>query len=130
MTSKLVAITFLVKDYGEAIAWFCDVLDFALIENTDMGAGKRWVVVESKNSVRLLLAKADGAKQTDQIGRAAGGRVAFFLNTDNFQQDHARMILAGVQFKETPRHEPYGTVAVFEDLYGNLWDLIEPTKKP
>jgi catechol 2,3-dioxygenase-like lactoylglutathione lyase family enzyme len=125
--AKISAITYLVRDYDEAIAWFVRSLGFALIEDTDMGEGKRWVLVAPQNdSVRLLLAKAVGQTQIDAIGKAAGGRVGFFLNTENFVQDHARMIAAGVEFKEPPRHEPYGIVAVFADLYGNLWDLIEP----
>lgn len=125
MTLKLSAVTYVVRDYDEAIAWFTERLEFALIENIEMGAGKRWVLVEA-GGVRLLLAKAEGAAQLASIGKAAGGRVAFFLNTDDFARDHARMLAAGVKFKEAPRFEPYGTVAVFEDLYGNGWDLIQP----
>jgi catechol 2,3-dioxygenase-like lactoylglutathione lyase family enzyme len=125
--SKLAAVTFLVRDYDEAIAWFQGALGFVLIEDTDMGEGKRWVLVAPQNGgVQLLLAKAVGQTQIDAVGKAAGGRVGFFLNTINFSIDHARMIAAGVEFKEPPRHEPYGLVAVFADLYGNLWDLIEP----
>ena len=124
---KLEAVTFLVRDYDEAIVWFVNALGFLLIEDTAMGEGKRWVLVAPQNAgVRLILAKAVGQTQIEAIGKAAGGRVGFFLNTENFVQDHARMIAAGVEFKEPPRHEPYGTVAVFADLYGNLWDLIEP----
>jgi catechol 2,3-dioxygenase-like lactoylglutathione lyase family enzyme len=124
---KISAITYLVGDYDVAIAWFVSALGFDLVEDTDMGGGKRWVLVSSQNNgVCLLLAKAVGRTQIDAIGNAAGGRVGFFLNTENFVQDHARMMAAGVEFKEPPRHEPYGTVAVFADLYGNLWDLIEP----
>ena len=125
---KISAITYLVRDYDEAIAWFVSTLGFVLIEDTDMGEGKRWVVVSpnARGGVNLLLAKAVGLTQIEAIGKAAGGRVGFFLNTENFVQDHARMMAAGVEFKEPPRHEPYGIVAVFADLYGNLWDLIEP----
>ena len=124
---KISAIAYLVDDYDEAIAWFVSVLGFVLIEDTHMGDGKRWVLVAPQtDGVKLLLAKAVGQAQTDAIGKAAGGRVGFFLNTENFVQDHARMMAAGVEFKEPPRHETYGTVAVFADLYGNLWDLIEP----
>ena len=132
MTQQLAAVTFLVREYDEAIAWFVGALGFVLVEDTDMDDGKRWVLVSPRgeNNVRLLLAKAVGQMQTDNIGKAAGGRVEFFLNTENFAQDHARMMAAGVKFREPPRHEAYGTVAVFEDLYENLWDLIEPTKKP
>ena len=126
------AITYLVRDYDEAITWFVSALGFKLLEDTDLGDGKRWVLVSPGlgGGVNLLLAKAVGQHQIDSIGNAAGGRVGFFLNTTNFIQDHAHMNRAGVEFKEPPRHEPYGTVAVFADLYGNLWDLIEPTKKP
>jgi catechol 2,3-dioxygenase-like lactoylglutathione lyase family enzyme len=124
---KISAVTYLVRDYDEAIAWFVGALGFVLIEDTDMGEGKRWVLVATQdNGQRLLLAKAVGQTQIDAVGKAAGGRVGFFLDTENFVQDHARMIAAGVEFKEPPRHEPYGIVAVFADLYGNLWDLIEP----
>lgn len=125
--TKISAVTFMVLDYDEAIAWFIGTLGFSVIEDTEMGHGKRWVLVAPHgDGVRLLLAKAVGQRQLDAIGNTAGGRVAFFLNTKNFAQDHARMKAAGVEFKEPPRHEPYGTVAVFADLYGNLWDLIEP----
>ena len=129
---RLATITFLVGDYDEAIAWFRFALGFELIEDTDMGGGKRWVLVSPRgeNGIQLLLAQAVGQTQIDAIGNVAGGRVGYFLNTKNFAQDHARMLAAGVEFKEPPRHEPYGIVAVFEDLYGNLWDLIEPTNKP
>ncbi len=122
---KLSAIAFLVRDYDEAIAWFTSALGLSLIEDTDMGDGRRWVLVDA-GGVRLLLAKAVGAEQIAAIHKTAGKRVAYFLNTDDFARDHARMLAAGVKFREQPRHEPYGTVAVFEDLYGNGWDLIEP----
>jgi catechol 2,3-dioxygenase-like lactoylglutathione lyase family enzyme len=131
MPQILAAITYVVRDYDEAISWFTSALDFQLIEDTDMGAGKRWVLVAPKGGQggRLLLAKADGPEQIAAIGKAAGGRVAFFLNTDNFSHGHARMLAAGVKFNEPPRHEAYGSVAVFQDLYGNRWDLIEPKRK-
>lgn len=125
MTLKLSAITYVVREYSEAIAWFTEKLQFSLLENTDMGSGKRWVLVDA-GGVRLLLAKADGAAQSAAIGKAAGGRLAYFLNTQDFASTHARMLAFGVKFREPPRHEAYGTVAVFEDLYGNAWDLIEP----
>jgi catechol 2,3-dioxygenase-like lactoylglutathione lyase family enzyme len=124
---KLINFAFLVREYDEAISWFQRALGFNLIENTDMGHGKRWVVMDA-GGVQMLLAKADGAEQTAHLGKAAGGRVAYFLNTENFARDHGRMMAAGVKFHETPRTEPYGTVAVFEDLYGNRWDLIEPKR--
>ena len=123
----IAAVTYLVRDYDEAINWFTSALDFRLVEDLDLGGGKRWVLVAAPGGgSKLLLAKADGPEQINHIGRAAGGRVAFFLNSKKFALDHARIITAGVEFKEAPRHESYGTVAVFEDLYGNLWDLIEP----
>ena len=120
--------TLVVRDYDEAIAWYTDALDFALLDDDDRGAGKRWVVVapthESEGA--LLLARAVNDAQRASIGRQTGGRVGFFLHTDDFKRDHARMLNCGVTFRETPRDEVYGTVAVFEDLYGNLWDLLEP----
>lgn len=117
----------MVRDYDEAIAWFTSVLGFALLENVALPHGKRWVkVAAARNETALLLAKADGPEQVAAIGKAAGGRVAYFLYTDDFAGAHARMSAASVAFREDPRHEPYGTVAVFEDLYGNGWDLIEP----
>ena len=97
-----------------------------LREDTDLGGGKRWVVVAPEEGTGLLLARADGAGQAARVGDQSGGRVFLFLQTDDFAADHARMSAAGVRFIEAPRREPYGTVAVFEDLYGNRWDLIEP----
>lgn len=118
----------IVRDYDDAIAFYTDKVGFDLIEDTDMGDGKRWVIVAPKGAMetRILLARASGADQENAIGNQTGGRVGFFLNTDDFARDHARMTKAGVRFLEAPRHEPYGTVAVFEDLYGNKWDLLEP----
>ncbi len=126
MATTLATISFLVRDYDEAISWFDRALDFRLVEDVAQGDGKRWVVVAPANGLgaKLLLAKAAGPEQAEAIGKAAGGRVVFFLHTDNFDQDHARMKAAGVRFKEMPRTEPYGKVAVFEDLYCNGWDLI------
>ena len=127
MAKILSAVTYLVRDYDEAIGWFSDALGFELTEDVALSDGKRWVLVGLKNgTTRLLLAKADGAKQQAAIGQAAGGRVAFFLHTDDFARDHAAMLASGIIFREAPRYETYGTVAVFEDLYGNGWDLIEP----
>lgn len=123
-------VTFVVVDYDEAIDWFVRTLGFELVEDTGLGEGKRWVVVAPKTShppgTALLLAKADGLVQLARVGDQAGGRVAFFLYTDDLAADHERMVAAGVQFAEEPRAEAYGTVAVFADLYGNRWDLIEP----
>lgn len=128
MTDRRIgAVTFLVRDYDEAIAWFRDALGFALVEDTPLGGGRRWVLVSpGDRGTPLLLAEASTDEQRARIGDQTGGRVGFFLHTDDFARDHARMRAAGVRFNEEPRHEAYGTVAVFEDLCGNLWDLIEP----
>jgi len=130
MATTLATVSFLVRDYDEAIAWFTKALGFSLLEDTPQGEGKRWVIVAppSGQGARLLLAKAANPEQQKAIGHAAGGRVAFFLHTDDFDADHARMLAAGVRFRETPRSEAYGKVAVFEDLYGNGWDLIGPVR--
>lgn len=121
------ALTLLVRDYDEAIAWYRDRAGFALVSDTDLGGGKRWVLMAPKGAVetRLLLAKAVGAEQEAQVGHQAGGRVFLFLHTDDFARDHAAMMAAGVEFLEAPRHEAYGSVAVFQDLYGNKWDLLQ-----
>jgi Predicted enzyme related to lactoylglutathione lyase len=116
-----------VRDYDEAIAFFVGALGFGLSSDRDMGGGKRWVVVTPPGSQGgLLLAKAATPEQEARIGDQTGGRVGFFLHTDDFDRDHARMTAAGVRFLEAPRREPYATVAVFEDLYGNRWDLLQP----
>lgn len=124
----LSAISILVSDYDEAIAWYGEKLGFELIVDTPMGGGKRWVVVSpsSDAQTRIILAKASGAEQTALIGRQIGGRVGFFLQTTAFDEAYTRMVEAGVVFREKPRSEPYGKVVVFEDCYGNGWDLIEP----
>jgi catechol 2,3-dioxygenase-like lactoylglutathione lyase family enzyme len=120
------AVSLLVADYDAAIAWFTGSLGFALVEDTDMGAGKRWVKVAPRGGqTAMILAKAVGPDQIAQIGRQGGGRVWLFLNTDDFARDHAAMSAAGVRFLEAPRLEAYGQVAVFEDCCGNRWDLIE-----
>lgn len=124
---KLAAVIYVVRDYDEAIAWFVDVLGFVLREDLALGDGKRWVRVSTPDAATcLLLAKADGANQLGAVGHAAGGRVGFFLHVDDFKATHARLLARGVQFRELPRYESYGTVAVFDDLYGNGWDLIGP----
>ena len=121
------AITLLVADYDAAIAFFVGALAFDLIEDTVLSAEKRWVRVAPKGGgVCLLLAKASTPEQAARIGDQAGGRVGFFLHTDNFDADHAGFLAAGVRFREAPRVEAYGKVAVFEDVSGNLWDLIGP----
>ena len=121
-------VAFLVRDYDEAIAFFTQKLGFVLLEDTDMGAGKRWVLVRPPNArgTTILLARAATPDQAAAIGKQAGGRVFLFLYTNDFARDHAAMTARGVHFLEAPRIEPYGTVAVFEDLYGNKWDLLEP----
>lgn len=127
MTQTLAAITYLVADYDEAIDWFTQALGFTLLEDTYLGDGKRWVrVAPSSAGTCFLLAKASDPNQKLAIGNAAGGRVAYFLYTDDFAPTHAHMIASGIHFRESPRQEAYGTVAVFEDMYGNGWDLIEP----
>ncbi|MBC8058447.1 MAG: VOC family protein [Rhizobiales bacterium] len=127
MTSSIALVTLLVREYDDAIAFFTESLGFALLEDTPMGDAKRWVVVGpgGGRGASLLLARASTPAQLEQIGNPTGGRVAFFLETDDFTRDHARMLAAGVRFAEAPRDEPYGTVAVFLDLYGNKWDLLE-----
>jgi catechol 2,3-dioxygenase-like lactoylglutathione lyase family enzyme len=119
-------VTLVVRDYDEAIGFYTGALGFELRADTALGDGKRWVVVGPPGArTGLLLAKADGPDQQARAGDQTGGRVAFFLDTDDFARDHERMLAAGVRFEEPPRHEPYGTVAVFRDLYGNRWDLIQ-----
>ncbi|HVI34115.1 VOC family protein [Phenylobacterium sp.] len=128
MTQRLALTALLVADYDEALGFYVGKAGFELVEDTDMGAGKRWVVVRPPGSDGgLLLARALG-EQAARIGDQAGGRVFLFLETDDFDRDHARMAAAGVRFLEEPRREPYGTVAVFEDLYGTRWDLIQPAR--
>ena len=121
----LAMTTFLVPDYDEAIAFFRDALDFAVEEDSDLGGGKRWVVMAGASGGKLLLARAANDEQTAAIGHQAGGRVGWFLQSDDFATDHRRMAQWGVEFTEAPREEPYGTVAVFNDPWGNRWDLIE-----
>ncbi|MGH6999249.1 MAG: VOC family protein [Phenylobacterium sp.] len=127
MTQSLALTALVVRDYDEAIGFYAGKLGFTLTRDDDMGGGKRWVVVTPPRSQGgLLLAKAAGEAQAARVGDQTGGRVGFFLHTDDFAADHARMTAAGVNFLEAPRHEPYATVAVFEDLYGNRWDLLQP----
>jgi catechol 2,3-dioxygenase-like lactoylglutathione lyase family enzyme len=127
MPARLSLTALLVRDYDEAIGFFVDKLGFRLTADTDQGGGKRWVVVTpSAGGAGLLLARAASPEQSARIGDQGGGRVMLFLETSDFAGDHARMQAAGVRFLEAPRREPYGTVAVFQDLYGNRWDLIEP----
>jgi catechol 2,3-dioxygenase-like lactoylglutathione lyase family enzyme len=126
MPQRLALTALLVRDYDAAIGFYVGKAGFDLIEDTDLGGGKRWVIVRPPGSeAGLLLAKAAG-EQAEMVGRQGGGRVFLFLHTDDFGRDQGRMAAAGVRFLEEPRQEAYGTVAVFEDLYGNRWDLIQP----
>lgn len=124
----IATVTLVVRDYDEAIAWYTERLGFGLEQDIALGDGKRWVVVAPPGGrgAKLLLAQAADAHQSARVGDQTGGRVFLFLETDDFARDHGAMRERGVNFREAPRHEPYGTVAVFEDLYGNLFDLIEP----
>lgn len=127
MTQTIASLTLLVPDYDAGIAFYVGALGFDLLEDTQLSETKRWVRVAPKGAqTALLLAQADGAAQEAAIGNQTGGRVGFFLHTDDFERDHAAMLAKGVTFREAPRYEAYGTVAVFEDPFGNLWDLIEP----
>ncbi|KIN61519.1 Glyoxalase family protein [Sulfitobacter noctilucae] len=122
----LSALTLIIPDYDEAIDYYTRTLGFALIEDINQGS-KRWVRIAPAPDAQtgIILAKASNPAQTKAIGKQGAGRVWLFLETQNFAVDHARLIAAGVQFEEQPRQEPYGTVAVFIDTYGNRWDLIE-----
>lgn len=122
-------LSLVVRDYDEAKAWYRDVLGFTVVEDTDLGDGKRWVVVAPPGSgeTRLVLARAATPEQEAAIGKQAGGRVFLFLQTDDFWRDYDELTKRGVEFRETPRVEFYGSVAVFKDLYGNLWDLVQPS---
>ena len=127
MTQKIGAISLVVRDYDEAISFYTEKLGFDLIEDTDLGDGKRWVLLAPRGSGGscLLLAKAASPYQEIFIGCQSGGRVFLFLHTDDFWHDYQKMKSCGIIFKEDPRVESYGTVVVFEDLYGNKWDLLE-----
>ena len=123
---QLAVVALVVDDYDRALAYYRDVLGFDLIEDRPMGPGKRWVLVRPPGSqAALLLARAATDAQRARIGDQTGGRVFLFLYTDDFARDHALYSARGVRFLEPPRQEPYGTVAVFEDLYGNKWDLLQ-----
>lgn len=131
MLQTIANITLVVRDYDEAIAFFTQTLAFELIEDTPskdrQGRDKRWVLIAPRGSrgTQILLAKASNEEETSRIGNQTGGRVSFFLHTDNFQRDYKAMKVKGVKFVRGPKEEEYGTVAVFEDLYGNRWDLLE-----
>ncbi len=129
MKRSIAHIAVVVKDYDEAIRFYLDKLNFELVEDTVLSESKRWVLVapSDQKSCCLLLAKAANEEQSSRIGNQTGGRVFLFLYTDDFYRDYNKMISNGVIFVRNPKEEPYGTVAVFQDLYGNLWDLIQPT---
>ena len=126
--TSLAMTALVVPEYDEAIAFYRDLLGLSLIEDSDLGDGKRWVVLGGPEGDRLLLARAANDEQRAAIGRQAGGRVGWFLDSADFAADHARMVASGVEFTDGPREEPYGTVAVFTDPYGNRWDIIQRTK--
>lgn len=132
MSLSLATVALLVDDYDRAIAYYRDTLGFSVFADEPLGPDRRWVVVgpAEGRGARLLLARAVGPDQERAIGRQAGGRVGFFLETDDFARDHSLMVRRGVRFLEPARHERYGIVAVFEDLYANRWDLIEPRSGP
>ncbi len=127
MSQKIGYIALVVRDYDEAIAYYTGTLGFELIEDTDLGGGKRWVLVAPKgsNGTALLLARAATPHQATRVGDQTGGRVFLFLHTDDFWRDYQDMKSRDVKFTEEPRQESYGVVIIFEDLYGNRWDLIQ-----
>lgn len=127
MNQSIVTVALVVRDYDEAIQFYTQILGFTLLEDADQGGGKRWVTVSppGNNATSLLLAQATTPEQEAHIGNQTGGRVFLFLQTDDFTRDYPTLKARGVNFIEEPRHEPYGTVAIFEDLYGNRWDFIQ-----
>jgi catechol 2,3-dioxygenase-like lactoylglutathione lyase family enzyme len=128
MQQAIVHVALIVRDYDEALAFYVGKLGFQVVEDTDQpGQHKRWVVVSPPGSggTSLLLARASKPEQAPFIGNQAGGRVFLFLRTDDFWRDYHRMVASGIRFVRPPSEEPYGTVAVFEDLYGNRWDLLQ-----
>ncbi|MEM9779226.1 MAG: VOC family protein [Pseudomonadota bacterium] len=127
MAQHLTLVTLVVPDYDAGIAFYRDAVGFTVVEDLPLGGGKRWVVLRPPGAQEggVLLARAVDAAQTAAIGNQTGGRVAFFLQTDDFARDHAAMLAAGVTFLEATRVEPYGTVAVWRDIFGNTWDLLQ-----
>lgn len=130
MHQQLVQIALVVNDYDEAIHFYTQKLQFELVEDTELSETKRWVVVKPKGDkgASLLLAKAASEEQRSRIGNQTGGRVFLFLHTDNFDRDYQNILAQKIKIINGPREEKFGKVLVFEDLYGNLWDLIEPLK--
>ena len=128
MSQNIASLALIVREYDEAINWYCGILGFRLVEDTALTETKRWVRVAPAQSrdFSLLLARAVTPEQSSRIGNQTGGRVFLFLNTDDFWRDYDALSRKGVVFRRSPVEESYGTVAVFEDLYGNLWDLIQP----
>jgi predicted enzyme related to lactoylglutathione lyase len=128
LKQTIARIALVVDDYDKAIDFYTKKLDFLLIEDTDMGEGKRWVIVAPQGSKEcaLVLAKSDGEEQASRVGNQTGGRVFLFLYTDDFWRDYYKMVERGIKFIREPEKMPYGMVAVFKDLYGNMWDLLEP----
>lgn len=126
--ARLALVTIVVDDYDTAIAYYVGVLGFTLVEDTRLSEDKRWVVVKPAGSeAGLLLARAANDRQTARIGDQTGGRVGFFLHIENFDAEYSRLLSAGVRFVREPHDEEYGRVVVFEDLYGNQWDMIQPS---
>ncbi len=130
MKQKIAHVALVVRDYDEAIEFYTKKLDFKLLEDTKLSEEKRWVVVAPPGASEscLLLAKAANDEQKLSIGNQSGGRVFLFLFTDDFWRDYNKMVDRDIKFVRPPKQEPYGMVAVFEDLYGNLWDLLEPNE--
>ena len=128
MKQQIAQIAIVVNDYDEAIRFYTQQLNFNLVEDTMLSEQKRWVLVAppGSNGCKLLLAKAANELQQSRVGNQTGGRVFLFLHTDNIVRDYNDYVSKGIKFVREPAKEPYGTVAVFQDLYGNLWDLIEP----
>jgi catechol 2,3-dioxygenase-like lactoylglutathione lyase family enzyme len=125
--TRIATVALVVRDYDDALAFYRDALGFAVLADTDLGEGKRWIeVAPPGGGATLLLAEATNPTQLAAVGNQSGGRVFLFLETDDFARDHVAFVSKGVTFLERPRREAYGTVAVFADLYGNRWDLIEP----
>ena len=129
MNQRIGYVSLLVRDYDEAIAYYTSILGFQLVEDTQLAPGKRWVLVAPRSATDggtcLLLARAKNTTELAAVGQQSGGRVFLFLHTDDFQRDYALFHARGVKFLEAPRSEPYGTVAVFQDEYGNRWDLLQ-----
>ncbi|BDS11370.1 VOC family protein [Aureispira anguillae] len=131
MKQRIAHIALVVKEYDEALQFYTEKLDFTIIEDTKLSETKRWVVIAPPGAEEccLLLAKAADKEQEKAIGNQTGGRVFLFLFTDDFWRDYQKMLDRGIHFVRPPKEEPYGRVAVFEDLYGNLWDLLEPNEQ-